>query len=659
MERVGHSSSASDTLAPAKRRKTGRLAVLLPHYRKNRFAFIMGFLLLVLTSLTAVSIPYLLKMGIDQLSEATRNGLIEMWWIVFAIIVLALLHAGFRIGSRYWIFSIGRRVEYDLRGRVLQTVQSLDQGYLDGTKIGDLTARGSRDVIALRMFMGAGFLQVSNALLIYAAVVPMMLSLDPVLAVAALSPLPLVLLGARLLTRRLYRYSRVVADRFGTVSGFVQESLAGIETLRNHARESHWQKRFDATADDLFKAHLDHARIQGAFAPLMVLAGGLGALVILFLGSERIVAGTMTIGDYVAFNGYLALLVMPTIGFGWILSVLQRGLAALDRLVELFDAPVDPGLAGVLETSERSSRINTINRPRSSEWSPPEIQVRRLTFSYNSPGHSVASAEKADNSEPAIEEITLTLNPGSFVGLVGPVGSGKSTLLNVLARVRRPPDATVFLDGRDINDCSESELRALLSMAPQESHLFSASIRENLLYGVDNVLNQSAESDRLKQRDDLAWKMAHLSDFDEEIRSFPDGLDTLVGERGITLSGGQRQRATYARALAVDPAILLLDDIFSHVDAKTEFRMLERLLGTVIGSDHTVAKRTLVLVSHRIETLKRADSILVMDKGHIVATGRYDDLLEKSPLFQSLHTAMQRKTAMESLEKTVLPRIES
>ncbi|MBF0214620.1 MAG: ABC transporter ATP-binding protein [Magnetococcales bacterium] len=576
-----------------------RLRHLLPLFVGQERAFVLGFLLLLATNASAAAIPYVMKLATESLMSHAIPHL-----HILALIALAATNAFFRIQSRTRIFGIGRDVEYALRQRYHAKLLSLDAPFLDHEKTGDLAARAAADVSAVRMCVGPGFLQSANVIMAYAATMPIMLGLDPLLTLFALAPIPLVLGLSRLLTRRMYRLSRVVADRFGVLSGFIQESIAGIAAIHAHAREADWNARFADETRELARAALDHARLQSLFGPMVLFAGALGGFIILAHGGTAVATGRLTMGDFVAFSGYLAILIWPTVGFGWILTVMQRGLAALDRIGTVLDA--QPFLAPAVAAAPAAEK----------RWQGA-ISITGLSFAFQP-------------ETPVLRQISLEIPPGALTGLAGRVGSGKSALLQAIARLYPVAEGTIRIDGRELNTLPEAELRRELAMVPQESFLFSAPLIQNLLL------------DRPDPSHFHTRQALRMAAFEEEVQGFPQGLDTLIGERGITLSGGQRQRAALARALVGEPSILLLDDVFSHVDARTEARILDQL--------HTASRRpTVVMVCHRIAALKRAEIIHLLDAGRIVASGTHETLLADSPLYRDLHDTMSRAEALEAL----------
>ena len=586
-----------------------RLRHILPYYRQNRGAFVLGFLLLVATSGTAAIIPYLMKLATETLSKPVEEQ--NMAHYVLALILAALVHAFFRIRARTHIFAIGRQVEYQLRKAYHAKLLSLDTQFFNQAKTGDLVSRGSNDILAVRMFIGPGFLQLSNTFVAYVITLPVMILLDPYLTLLTLTPFPIILGASRLLTKRLYRLSKAVADRFGDFSAFVQEAVAGVAVIRAHARENDWNRRFSDETQQIYQTQIQHTRLQSLFGPIMVLAGGMGGWIILWVGGHEVMAGRLTMGDFVAFFGYLAILVWPTVGFGWILTVLQRGLAALERIGDVLDT--DP--FALLSPPSTPSKPDQ-EPARSAPKVQGALSIQNLHF---------------PDTQPFLKTIQMEIPAGSFIGLAGRVGSGKTTLLNCLARLYPVSPQAIFLDGQDIMTLSEISLRTTMAMAQQESFLFSATIRDNLCLG------------RPDPGDQQSWAAARLAAFSQEIEGFPEGMDTLVGERGITLSGGQRQRLSLARALLMEPAVLLLDDIFSSVDARTEAHILDNIHGLA-------GKRTIVMVCHRTTALHRAETIYLLDKGQIVAQGCHEDLLDGNALYHGLHQQMARTEALESLQ---------
>ncbi|MEO5378452.1 MAG: ABC transporter ATP-binding protein/permease [Magnetococcus sp. DMHC-6] len=576
-----------------------QLRIIWPYYLENRAGLRWGFALLVLSNATAAAIPYLLKLATNSLhhpSDPTR-----MIFFALGLMLLALFHSLLRIFGRIQVFRVGLKIEYELRKAYHAKLTNLDSSFFMQSRTGDLISRGINDILAVRMFIGPGFLQVTNTFMSYCIILPVMLTLDPLLTGLALLPFPIMFGLTWLMTKHLYQLSQIVADRFGKLSSFIQETLAGLTVLRALAVEPLWQHRFDQANGGLYEANLRHARLQSFFPAMILFGGALGVWIILAYSGPRVVEGTFTLGDFVAFTGYLSMLIWPTVGLGWILTILQRGIAALERI------------GVVLNASPMSPSAPSLAQPI--RWSG-NISIRHLHFSHA--------------THPVLQGINIDIPSGAFIGLVGRIGSGKSTLLALLARLWPTPPGTIFFDQQDLAYIDEASLRHNLAMVPQDSFLFSASIQDNLLFGHPLA------------GEEKAWEMARFAALEKEILQFPQRMATIVGERGITLSGGQRQRVALARALVMETPILLFDDIFSSVDARTEATILQNLRQLTHG-------QTLLMVCHRIAALREADAIIVLDQGRIVAFGPHTQLLIESPLYQNLHDQMQRQEKLETL----------
>nr|CRH04658.1 putative ABC transporter ATP-binding/permease protein [Candidatus Magnetococcus massalia] len=596
-----------------------RIRHLVPFYTTYKRAFWIGFALLAATNATAATIPYLMKLATDALQQPELIERVPLY--AAALALLAILTALLRIWARTHIFRIGREVECAMRGIYHAKLHSLEASLFDQARTGDLVSRGTGDITALRMFMGPGFLQIANATLVYLIVLPVMLMHNATLTLIALLPLPIVLFTARALTRRLYKLSRVVADRFGGLSAFVQESVAGISVIRAHAQEPHWNGRFHDETESLYHAHRDHAHFQGMFQPLMLFSGGIGVWIILAYGGPLVAHGELTVGDFVAFTGYLTLLVQPTVALGWIMTVLQRGLAAIDRISQVLDIDPLPHNAATEAVPQQ-------------EATPNAIAIEDLTFRYHKERRLERLADEKSHlniESDVLKKISLDVPHGAFIGLAGRIGSGKSSLLRAIARLYPSPAGTILVDGVPLESLSEGALRRHIAMTPQESLLFSRPLGENLLYGVPN------------EPDSTAWEAADQAAFSDEVRGMPEEMATLIGERGITLSGGQRQRAALARALANQPKVLLLDDIFASVDARTEADILDSLMAQQ-------PRPTIMMVCHRVAALHKADAIYLLDDGEIVATGTHGELLADNLLYQRLHNEMARQEALEEIQ---------
>jgi ATP-binding cassette subfamily B protein len=432
----------------------------------------------------------------------------------------------------------------------------------------------------------------SNTVLTFVTVIVLMLSLNRRLTLLSLIPLPILSIAVYYFGAVIHRRFDRIQDQLSTISAVTQEALAGVRVLRAYRQEHYEIERFRAANEEYVRRNRKLIRVEGAFFPIMGLLMGIGALLVLWLGSRDVIGGRMTIGELVAFNSYLLMLAWPMIAFGWVTNLLQRGTASWKRMLEVLTA--EPAITDAGASAEVPSRDQIRG----------DIEFRELTFAY---GDTVV-----------LRRISARLPAGSTTAIVGGTGSGKSTLLNLLPRLNDPPPGTVFIDGIDIRDMPLAVLRTAIGFVPQEPFLFSASVADNIAFGVTAASREQIE------------EAAHVSRLDKDLADFPKGYDTVVGERGITLSGGQKQRTAIARAVITDPKILVLDDALSAVDTYTEEEILSRLAGVM-------RSRTTIIVSHRVSTVRNADQILVLDDGAIVERGTHDQLVARNGLYAELY----------------------
>jgi len=587
------------------RRPIGELRRLYGYMRQCWGTYLLGAICLLGTNAFALLVPWLLKLAVESLRNpgaASRS----LAWYGGAIIVTALFHGVIRIVSRTTLLHAARRIEFAIREDLYGKLLSLDMPYFAGERTGDLMSRFANDLTNIRMLLGFGVLNVINTALVYLSAIALMVSINSSLTLWAVMSFPLMIVAAKRITRRMFHHSKRAQEELARLTSQAEESIAAAVVVRSYCREEATIAAFEEAGRRYLARNMTMARLRGLLLPIMAATSALGTLVVLFLGGERVIEGAMTLGDFVAFNGYLAMLVWPTIVFGWILNLIQRGAASMARLNEVFDAaprvmePPEPAACGPLRG---------------------EIELRGVRFSYGG---------AAGGAPLILAGISLAIPAGSRLGIVGPVGSGKSTLVRLLARLYPVADGQIFLDGVDINRLPLDRLRDAIGFVPQESFLFSRTVRENIAYGREGATVEQVAA------------AARLASLEGDVLRFMDGYDTLVGERGVTLSGGQKQRVAIARALLKDPAILILDDPLSAVDARTEKAILGGLSG--YWGDKTV-----IIVSHRLSAVRECDRIIVLKDGVIAEEGSHNELVARDGLYGAMWREQQIRRELASL----------
>jgi len=553
---------------------------------RRRYA--AGALLLLLTNAFALLIPWFMKLAVEALQHPQVARLSPSACAVI-IIILAVLHCITRIFSRTLILNAARLIEFRIRNDLFQRLTLLDIGYFSTSRSGDILSRFSNDLANVRMLTGFGSMSAINTLLIYSAAVTMMIRIHPWLTFWAILPFPLMVLVVKKVSHHLFRRSLQAQEELAHLSNQAEETVSAVRLIKSYCREEYFQGEFVKTGERYLGHNLRLARLRGIVIPVMATATGAGTLVVLFLGGRLVIDGSITLGDFVAFSGYLAMLVWPTAVLGWLLTLAQRGGASMSRLVEILGA--EPT---VVDNTD-AQPINGLQQG---------IEARKLSFSYG--------------GAPVIGGVSFHIPTGESVGITGEVGSGKTTLLRLIARLLPVPDGMMFVDGRDINTITRASLRRLIGYVPQETFLFSRTVADNIRYGIAG--DHSA---------DIVTKAAEQAGFLEDVESFPNKFDTLVGEGGVTLSGGQKQRLAIARAVAGNPPILLLDDPLSAVDAGREEEILNKLGDFCAG-------RTVLIVSQRVSAFRNCDRIIVLKSGMIAEQGPPAELFQQGGLYTEI-----------------------
>ncbi len=572
------------------------LLFLLPYLGKYRLKIALGSLMVVLTVVASMFSPWVLKYVVDGLKQDISRGRLPLYAAL--ILGISVVEGIFRFWMRRTLIGVSRLVEYDLRNDFLAHVQKMSLSFLQSRSTGDIMSRATNDLNAVRSVLGPGIMYSMNTVALVIISTTILLNLNWQLTLMAYVPLALVSLTVKKLGNQIHDRFESIQEQFSNLSTKAQENISGIRVVKAFAREHSEIDEFGRLNTEYIRRNVSLIRLWGIFYPLMTALIGMSSVALLWYGGRQVILGRLTLGEFVAFMGYLAMLTWPTIAVGWVINIFQRGAASMERILEVMHAKPE------IQDEEGAIAPEPVQGA---------LEIRDLTFQYpNSTG-------------PALRGVSLSAPAGTTLAIVGRTGSGKSTLVNLIPRLFNPPPGTVLIDGRDIRQWPVSELRRNIGHVPQETFLFSDTIRENISFG-----------SRSGMTDPEVEQAARASQIAEDIETFSNKMQTYVGERGITLSGGQKQRVAISRAVATLPRILIFDDSLSNVDTYTEEKILEQL--TRIMRD-----RTTILVSHRISTVRNAHQIVVLKDGAVVERGTHESLME----LQGAYADLYRKQLLE------------
>jgi ATP-binding cassette subfamily B protein len=568
-----------------------KLDPLKPYLYKYRAQFFWGGLALLLNNLIWILFPQVIGRAINDLNRGITQHKIVTYSL--ALIAIALSKGVFQFLMRWTLIGISREIEFDLRNDLFRHLESLSYSYYQRTRVGDIMARATNDLNAVRMLLGPAIMYTANTIVFTAGALAFMLKISPHLTMFAFLPLPAVSVLVQYFGRRIHeRFERIQAT-FSDISARAQENFSGARLVRAYVQEEAEIELFETANREYIARSLKLVRLIGMLWPTLETLLWLAIILVLWLGGREVLLHRMNVGDFVAYNTYMVQLTWPVIALGWVINIFQRGTASLGRINEIFSERPTVTNVGVAPDLRKVSMIDG------------DIEFRDLKFRYPA-GNEV------------LRKVNLRIPAGTSLAIVGPTGSGKSTLVNLIPRIYDAPTGSVLIDGRNITEFPLETLRKNIGFVPQETFLFSTTIRDNIAFGTEQITEAEVEA------------AADAASVLHDINSFPQRFDTVVGERGLTLSGGQKQRTAIARAIIRNPRILILDDALSSVDTYTEERILNHLREIMQG-------RTTIFISHRVSTVRAADQIAVLHGGSIVELGAHEELLSLNGYYADLY----------------------
>ncbi len=578
------------------------LFTLKKYFIKYKRKLFWGMLFILISNSMTVYLPILLKDSINEIQKNATSAILSRYALL--IVGTSIIAGIFRYLIRQTIIVVSREIEYDLRGDFWQHIQKLPLRYFQNNSTGNIMSHATNDINAVRGFVGPAVMYSIDTSIRLIIVVAIMISINFPLTVYALLPLPILSYGVYRVGKLIHEKYTKIQENFSQLTTRAQENFSGIRVIKSYVREANEIKRWNELSQEFLRKNMNLVRIQSLIMPILTIITGISIIVVIWLGGTKVINGEMNLGEMAAFVMYLSILIWPVIAFGWVMNIIQQAEASMKRLNKIFNEPYE-----IQNTDSTDLSVKELKG---------EIELRNISFKYS------------DSLPEVLKNINLKITVGSTLAIVGHTGSGKTSLINLIPRLYDVTSGEILIDGKNVKDIPLDVLRTNVAVVQQESFLFSDSVYGNLSYGL-------RETDKLKVEE-----VSRIANFDKDIQSFPMGYETIVGERGITFSGGQKQRASLARALAIDPKILILDDSFSAVDTHTEEEILKNL-------KEFMQDRTSIIISHRISTVKDADKIVVLENGRIAEQGTHDQLVSLNGLYAELHFKQLLEKELEEL----------
>ncbi len=579
------------------------LKTLNKYFIRYKTRLLLGFLFVLCSNAGQVYIPVLLKDSINELQ--TNLSYYKILEYSILIVVVAIISGIFRFLIRATIIIVSRKIEFDLRSDLWVHIQTLSKKFFQNNTTGDLMAHATNDISAVRMYIGPAVMYSVDTISKFIIIIIIMISLQPLLTLYALIPLPLFSFFVYKLSKKVHAKFILIQEKFSELTTKAQESFSGIHVVKSYVREKSEIANFTRLSNDYLNRNMDKVRIQAFFMPMLFLITGVSVIVVIWIGGTMVINGEMTLGEMIAFVAYLSLLIWPVIVFGWIINIIQQASASMKRLLKIF-AEVDD----VSDSENTNKDLTTING---------EIEFKNVSFRYN------------ENSDDVLENLSFNVKQGEILAIIGRTGAGKTSLINLIPRLFDVTHGQILIDGNDVKTIPKNILRKNIGLVAQETFLFSDTLENNIAYGLKKIDKKIIDN------------VSEISQIKKDIDTFSNGYNTVLGERGITLSGGQKQRTSIARALAINPKILILDDSFSAVDTNTEEQILTRLKSFM-------KDRTSIIISHRISTVKNADNIIVLDNGKIVEQGTHNQLIEYGGIYSNLNQKQLLEEELKEME---------